>query len=66
MGKRVRVWRRSTGERLPLPLPERLVDWNPDLTTQQPDTELVEDCCGGDLVEVAVSTDNQGEEEWQD
>ena len=39
---------------------------NPDLTTQRPDTEYVEDCCGGDLVEVSVSTEDQGEEEWED
>lgn len=48
---RVKVWRRSTGERLP-ELPERLVKFNPDLTTEKPEIETVEGCCGEGLIEV--------------
>ena len=51
MEKRVTVWRRSTGERLPNPLPEGLVKMNPDLTTEKPTIEKVEGCCGEGLVE---------------
>lgn len=51
MRKRVKVWRRSTGERLPDPLPEGLVKMNPDLTTEKPATQKVEGCCGEGLVD---------------
>lgn len=52
MQKRVQVWRRSTGERLPDPLPEGLLKFNPDLTTEKPANEKVEGCCGEGLVDL--------------
>lgn len=51
MRNRVQVWRRSTGERLPDPLPEGLLKFNPDLTAEKPSVEMVEGCCGEGLVE---------------
>lgn len=77
MRNRIQVWRRSTGERLPDPLPEGLVKFNPDLTTECPNIEKVEGCCGEGLVEfgddacLGAGEENtlrkkEGEEQWLD
>ncbi len=52
MSNFVRVWRRSTGERLPHKIPANLVHMNPDFTIERPAVERVSSCCGLEDIEV--------------